>query len=90
MSDVIHMPSGGCPALPRGRLIFSCDATGSRAPTWSIARKLQMQMFREAAPIGKLDLQLVFFGGNGCAPPNGRRAASSWRNGWVESIAIPA
>ena len=66
MSDVIHMPSGGSPALPRGRLIFAVDATGSRAPTWSIARELQTQMFREAAPIGKLDLQLVFFGGDRC------------------------
>ena len=67
MNDVIYMPGHhGSPALPRGRLIFAVDATGSRAPTWAIARELQARMFREAAPIGKLDMQLVFFGGGVC------------------------
>ena len=65
-STVIQMPSGGNPALPRGRLVFGVDATASRAETWAIARDLQAQMFREAAPIGQLDLQLVFYGGNRC------------------------
>jgi hypothetical protein len=49
------------PALPRGRLMFALDATASRAPTWAIARDLQANMFREAAPIGCLDVQLVFY-----------------------------
>jgi hypothetical protein len=60
------MPSSNNPALPRGRLLFAVDATGSRAPTWTIARDLQARMFREAAPIGHLNMQLVFFGGDKC------------------------
>jgi hypothetical protein len=47
-------------------LIFALDATASRAPTWAIARELQAQMFREAAPIGRLDLQLCFHRGEEC------------------------
>jgi hypothetical protein len=50
-NGVIHMSSDGTPALPRGRLIFGVDATGSREETWTIARDLQADMFREAAPI---------------------------------------
>jgi hypothetical protein len=65
-SSVIQMGSGGSPALSRGRLAFIVDATGSRAATWAIARELQADMFRAAAPIGQLDLQLVFFGGEQC------------------------
>jgi hypothetical protein len=52
------------PALPRGRLIFALDATGSRAATWAIACKVQAAMFRETAPLGKLDVQLVFYRGS--------------------------
>jgi hypothetical protein len=52
--------------LLRGRLMFALDATGSRAPTWAIARDLQAKMFREAAPIGHLDVQLVFYGAHEC------------------------
>ena len=63
---VIHMPSGSSPALPRGRLIFSLDATASREPTWNIACDLQSKMFREAAPIGRLDVQLVYYRGGEC------------------------
>jgi hypothetical protein len=66
MSDVIHLSSDGSPALPRGRLIFAVDATGSRAATWEVARELQSRMFRAAAPIGKLDMQLVYFGAAAC------------------------
>jgi hypothetical protein len=67
MSDaVIHMTSGGSPALPRGKLIFAVDATASREGTWTIARDLQARMFREAAPIGQLDMQLLFYGGDRC------------------------
>ena len=54
------------PALPRGRLMFALDATASRAPTWAIARELQAEMFREAAPVGKLDVQLLFYRGDEC------------------------
>jgi hypothetical protein len=52
------------PALPRGRMIFALDATGSRAATWAIACKVQAEMFRAAAPIGRLDVQLVYYRGN--------------------------
>ena len=65
-SSVIHMSSGGTPALPRGRLAFIVDATGSHGPTWDIAVRVQAGMFREAAPIGALSVQLVFFGGGKC------------------------
>jgi hypothetical protein len=47
----------------RGRLIFALDATMSRQPTWDTACKLQADMFREAASIGGLDVQLVYFRG---------------------------
>jgi hypothetical protein len=47
----------------RGRLIFALDATMSRQPTWDHACKLQADMFREAAAIGGLDIQLVYYRG---------------------------
>src|SRR5262245_31702390 len=47
----------------RGRLIFALDATMSRQPTWDTACKLQAEMFREAASIGGLDVQLVYYRG---------------------------
>src|SRR5438094_6865280 len=47
----------------RGRLIFALDATMSRQPTWDTACKLQGEMFREAAAVGGLDVQLVYFRG---------------------------
>jgi hypothetical protein len=47
----------------RGRLIFALDATMSRQPTWDTACQLQGEMFREAAAIGGLDVQLVYFRG---------------------------
>ena len=49
----------------RGRLIFGLDATASRKPTWDLAAGLQSQMFRIAAAVGSLDLQLVFYRGDG-------------------------
>jgi hypothetical protein len=49
----------------RGRLIFALDATLSRQPTWAQARKLQGDMFREAASVGGLDIQLVYYRGHG-------------------------
>jgi hypothetical protein len=47
----------------RGRLIFALDATMSRQPTWDSACALQVEMFREAARSGGLDIQLVYFRG---------------------------
>jgi hypothetical protein len=55
-----HTKSSG-----RGRLIFALDATMSRQPTWDTACELQADMFREAAAIGGLDIQLVYFRGMG-------------------------
>lgn len=49
----------------RGRLIFALDATMSRQPTWDSACVLQADMFREAASVGGLDIQLVYFRGLG-------------------------
>jgi hypothetical protein len=63
------MPSSQVPApasLASGRLIFGLDATGSRAPTWNIARDLQAKMFRETASLGQLNMQLVFYRGTEC------------------------
>jgi hypothetical protein len=47
----------------RGRLVFALDATMSRQPTWDQACQLQAEMFREAAAVGGLDLQLVYYRG---------------------------
>jgi hypothetical protein len=47
----------------RGRLVFALDATMSRQPTWDTACALQVEMFREAASAGGLDIQLVYFRG---------------------------
>ena len=49
----------------RGRLIFALDATMSRQPTWDTACRLQAEMFREAAAVGGLDVQLVYYRGFG-------------------------
>jgi hypothetical protein len=50
-------------ATPKGRLIFALDATMSRQPTWDMACALQADMFEEAAAIGGLAVQLVYFRG---------------------------
>jgi hypothetical protein len=47
----------------RGRLIFALDATMSRQPLWDTACSLQADMFREAAGIGGLDVQLIYYRG---------------------------
>jgi len=47
----------------RGRLIFALDATMSRQPMWDTACQLQADMFREAAAVGGLDVQLVYYRG---------------------------
>ncbi len=51
------------PAAERGRLIFALDATMSRQPTWDQACRLQADMFNEAAAVGGLDIQLVYYRG---------------------------
>jgi hypothetical protein len=56
----------------RGRMIFALDATMSRQPTWDTACRLQAEMFNEAAAIGGLDIQLVYYRGLA------ECAASSW------------
>ena len=58
--SVIIPASNQSPALPRARLLFGLDATASRSATWALARELQGKMFREAAPIGKLDVSLIY------------------------------
>src|SRR5262245_33257573 len=47
----------------RARLVFALDATASREPTWDLAASLQASMFEEAARIGGLDVQLVYYRG---------------------------
>ena len=47
----------------QGRLIFALDATMSRQATWDQAQAIQSGMFAEAARIGGLDVQLVYFRG---------------------------
>lgn len=69
------MGAAQSPALRRGQLMFALDATASREPTWAIARELQAKMFRAAAPIGRLDLQLVYYPGH----------AECRASNWVES-----
>src|SRR6478735_6353118 len=49
----------------RGRLIFALDATMSRQPLWDTACHLQADMFREAASVGGLEIQLVYYRGLG-------------------------
>lgn len=46
-----------------GHLVFALDATMSRQPTWDLATGLQAQMFRTAAEVGGLSVQLVYFRG---------------------------
>ena len=53
--------ASNCFAGCGGRLIFALDATASPQPTWDSACQLQADMFREAAGIGGLDVQLVYY-----------------------------
>lgn len=46
-----------------GRLIFAMDATASRGPSWAQAMAIQTDMFQEAASVGGLDVQLVYYRG---------------------------
>ena len=62
--EKVRAPAAVMPGA-RGRLIFALDATASRQPTWDTACQLQAEMFREAAAIGGLDVQLVYYRGLG-------------------------
>ena len=62
-----------------GRLVFALDATASRLPLWGMARELTAGMIREAASIGTLNLQLVYFRGGVDSPPE--CVASQWTSG---------
>jgi hypothetical protein len=66
----------GAGTVGGGRLIFALDATASRSPTWEMARSLTGEMIREAASIGPLSLQLVYFRGGLDAPRE--CVASAW------------
>ncbi len=78
----------------RGNLIFALDATASRERTWDTAARLQVQMFREAAVIGSLDVQLVYFrgmndfGGDAKLQP-GSATPWCWQSLWPRSDAMP-
>src|SRR6516164_5036162 len=63
--DQVKMLDPAVKSGERGRLIFALDATMSRQPTWDQACHLQAEMFREAAAVGGLDLQLVYYRGFG-------------------------
>ncbi len=62
--------------VSRGNLVFALDATASRERTWDTAAQLQVQMFREVAIIGSLDVQLVYF--RGMTGVNAECKASGW------------
>jgi hypothetical protein len=51
------------PTRSGGRLIFAVDATASREATWDTACRLQVEMFRAAAALGGLEIQLVYYRG---------------------------
>lgn len=51
------------PIVKRKRLIFSLDATASRAPTWDNASHLQAQMFEQTTSLGGLAIQLCYYRG---------------------------
>ncbi|MEI9805266.1 MAG: VWA domain-containing protein [Pseudolabrys sp.] len=70
----------------RGRLVFALDATMSRQPTWDTACALQGDMFREAASIGGLDIQLVYFRGLSECRASGWVAASEKLAGLMSAI----
>ena len=48
---------------PKGRLIFSLDATLSRQPTWDLACHLQAEMFDVVGSSGDLEVQLNYYRG---------------------------
>ena len=66
------------------KLIFALDATASRGPTWDMARGLTSDMIREAASVGQLEMQLVFFSGGMDTPR--RCAVSEWTTDPVQFV----
>ena len=48
-----------------GRVVLALDATMSRQPTWDMACTIQADMFKSAADVGSLLIQLVYFRGIG-------------------------
>src|SRR2546423_10519190 len=64
LAQVRSLSSTAAPGR-RGRLIFALDATMSRQPTWDTACRLQAEMFREAAAVGRHDVQLAYYRGFG-------------------------
>ena len=63
-------------AKVRGRLIFAMDATASREHVWDMSVMLQADMFKAAAAIGGLDIQLLYY--RGMAGSGGECRASGW------------
>jgi hypothetical protein len=53
------------PSGAKGRLLFALDATASREPTWDHAARLQAEMFKEAASVGGLEMQVCYYRGFG-------------------------
>ncbi len=47
----------------RGRVVFALDATASREPSWDRAARVTGEMFLEAARLGGLEVQLVYYRG---------------------------
>ena len=72
----------------RGNLIFGLDATASREHTWDSAAELQVQMFREAALIGGLDVQLLYF--RGMQGHNAECKSSDWLSNPMQLAALMA
>ncbi|TCT02641.1 VWA domain-containing protein [Aquabacter spiritensis] len=61
------------PSAPTGtgRLAFALDATISRQPTWDLACEIQADLFRSAADLGGLQVQLIYYrGSNECRASN--------------------
>jgi len=65
LRQVALSPKPAVTAGGRGRLVFAMDATASRRGTWQEAQSIQAEMFKAAAAVGGLDIQLVFFRGHG-------------------------
>jgi len=61
--EAAHNVPAQRPESGRGRLIFALDATMSRGPMWDLAQSLQAEMFKVAAELGGLDVQLVYYRG---------------------------
>jgi len=66
----------------RGRLVFAMDATASRQATWAEAQRVQTEMFQAVSGLGGLDMQLVFFRGQG------ECRASGWVSGAADVMRL--